>query len=72
MSIPAGGKDFSGASCEKASQVALAVKCLADDAGGIRDSALIAAREDPLEEGTKTHSSILAWRIPRMEEPDGL
>ena len=29
-------------------------------------------REDPLEEGMATHSSILAWRIPRSEEPDGL
>ena len=29
-------------------------------------------REDPLEEGTATHSSILAWRIPWMEEPGGL
>ena len=28
--------------------------------------------EDPLEEGMATHSSILAWRIPRTEEPDGL
>ena len=28
-------------------------------------------REDPLEEGMATHSSILAWRIPRKEEPDG-
>ena len=28
--------------------------------------------EDPLEEGTATHSSILAWRIPRTEEPGGL
>ena len=28
--------------------------------------------EDPLEEGTATHSSILAWRIPLTEEPDGL
>ena len=27
--------------------------------------------EDPLEEGTATHSSILAWRIPWTEEPDG-
>ena len=27
-------------------------------------------REDPLEEGTATHSSILAWRIPWREEPD--
>ena len=24
--------------------------------------------EDPLEEGMPTHSSILAWRIPRTEE----
>ena len=29
-------------------------------------------REDPLEEGTATHSGILAWRIPRTEEPGGL
>ena len=27
--------------------------------------------EDPLEEGMATRSSILAWRIPRREEPDG-
>ena len=25
--------------------------------------------ENPLEEGTATHSSILAWRIPQTEEP---
>ena len=29
-------------------------------------------REDPLEKGMATHSSILAWRIPWREEPDGL
>ena len=29
-------------------------------------------REDPLKEGTATHSSILAWRIPWTEEPGGL
>ena len=29
-------------------------------------------REDPLEKEMATHSSILAWRIPWMEEPDGL
>jgi len=28
--------------------------------------------EDPLEEGMATHSSTLAWRIPRTEEPGGL
>ena len=26
-------------------------------------------REDPLEEGMETHSSIIAWRIPWTEEP---
>ena len=28
-------------------------------------------REDPLEKEMSTHSSILAWRIPRTEEPGG-
>ena len=28
--------------------------------------------EDPLEKEMATHSSILAWRIPRTEEPGGL
>ena len=29
-------------------------------------------QEDPLEEGMATHSSILAWRIPKTEEPGEL
>ena len=29
-------------------------------------------REDPLEKEVATHSSILAWEIPRTEEPGGL
>ena len=29
-------------------------------------------REDPLEKEMATHSSILAWKIPRTEEPGGL
>ena len=28
--------------------------------------------EDPLEKGTGIHSSILAWKIPRIEEPGRL
>ena len=28
--------------------------------------------EDPLEEGMSTHFSILAWRIPWMEDSGGL
>ena len=33
---------------------------------------LILGQEDTLEESMATHSSILAWRIPWTEEPDGL
>ena len=29
-------------------------------------------QEDPLVNGMATHSSILAWRIPRIEEAGGL
>ena len=29
-------------------------------------------QEDPLQKEMATHSSILAWRIPQTEEPDGL
>ena len=29
-------------------------------------------QDDPLEKEMATHSSILAWEIPRMEEPGGL
>jgi len=28
--------------------------------------------EDPIEKEMATHSSILAWKIPRTEEPGGL
>ena len=28
--------------------------------------------EDPLEEDMATHFSVIAWRIPWTEEPDGL
>ena len=30
------------------------------------------SQEDPLEKETATHSSILAWKIPWIEEPGGL
>ena len=30
------------------------------------------SQEDPLEKEMATHSSSLAWKIPRMEEPGGL
>ena len=29
-------------------------------------------REDPLEKGISTHSSVLAWKIPWTEEPGRL
>ena len=34
------------------------------------DVSSIPGREDPLEEGMATHSSILAWKIPWMEVCD--
>ena len=45
------------------------VKNLTGNAG---DLGLIPGQEDLLEEETATCSSILAWRIPWMEEPGGL
>ena len=44
--------------------------CSAGDLGLI--PGLDLSREEPLEKGMATHSSILAWRIPRTEEPSGL
>ena len=41
-------------------------------AGDAGDAVQSLGREDPLEEGMATHSSILAWRIPWTEEPGGL
>ena len=29
-------------------------------------------QEDPLEKGMATHSGILAWKVPKTEEPDRL
>ena len=45
---------------------------LCDNAGDLRDVVRSLGREDSLEEGMTTHSSILAWRIPWMEEPGRL
>ena len=35
------------------------------------DLGLILDQEDPLEKGMATHSSNLAWRLPRTEESGG-
>ena len=48
------------------------VKNLPASAGDVRDVGLIPGREDPLEKEMATHSSVLAWRIPWIEEPGGL
>ena len=60
--------------CQKAwaSQLVLVVKSPPANAGDIETRAGSLGQEDPLEEGTATHSSILAWRIPWTEEPGGL
>ena len=41
-------------------------------AGDVRDVSRSLGQEDPLEKGTATNSSILAWRIPWTEEPGRL
>ena len=48
------------------------VKNLPANAGDIRDSGLIPGSGRSPKEGLATHSNILAWRIPWMEEPGRL
>ena len=36
------------------------------------DQGSVLGGEESLEEGTATHSSVLAWRVPWTEEPGGL
>ena len=57
-----------------ASQVALGVKNPPANAGDIKDvGAIPGSGRSPGEgHGWLTHSGILAWGIPRTEEPDGL
>ena len=53
----------------QASLVAQMVKCLPT----MRETRVQSlGREDPLEKEMATHSSILAWKIPRAEEPGRL
>ena len=42
------------------------------NAGDTKDMGSIPGREDPLEAGTTSHFSILAWTTPRTEKPRGL
>ena len=48
------------------------VKNTPGQAGDIRNMGSIPGWGRPLEEGTATHPSVLAWRIPWTEEPGGL
>ena len=50
----------------------LMVEKLPANAGDIRDPVLSLGWDDPLEEGMTTRFSILAWKIPWMEEPGRL
>ena len=56
----------------RASQVALVVKNPLANARDVRDAGSSLGQEEPLEGVMATLSSILAWRIPWAEEPDGL
>ena len=48
------------------------VKKPPSNTGDTRDVVQSLGLEDPLEEGLATYSSILAWRIPWTEGPDGI
>ena len=48
------------------------VKNLPANAKDMRDAGSVLGRDDPLEEGMETHSSVLAWEILWAEEPGGL
>ena len=63
-----------GPSCSWASQGALVVKNPPATAADTRDAGSIPGGEggDPLEEGTATRPSALAWKISWTEEPGGL
>ena len=50
----------------------LVVKSPPASAGDIRDAGLIPGSGRSPGGGHATHSSILAWRIPWIEEPGGL
>ena len=52
--------------------VELVVKNPAANAGDKRGMGLIPGLGGSLEKEMATHSSILAWRIPWTEQPDGL
>ena len=55
-----------------ASQTVLVVKNPPTNTGDTRDMGLVSlGREEPLEKGMATHSSILTWEIPWTEEPGG-
>ena len=57
--------------CMWASQVVLVVKNLPATAGDIKDLGSIPVWGRSPGEGHGTHSSILAWEIPWIEEPGG-
>ena len=50
----------------------LAVKNSSASAGDVGDMGSIPGSEDSLEKGMATPSSVLAWKIPRTEEPGRL
>ena len=57
---------------QEASQVALVVKNPPARAGDGETKVWSPGQEDALEEEMATHSSVLAWRIPRTAEDGGL
>ena len=55
-----------------ASQLVLVVNNPHANAGEVKMQVQSLSRQDRLQEGMATHSSMIPWRIPGTEEPDGL
>ena len=56
----------------RASQLVLVVKNSFANAGDLRNAGSIPGSGRYPGGGMATHSSVLAWRIPQIEEPGGL
>ena len=53
-------------------QLVMNLPAMQETSYNTRNPDLILGSERYLEKEMATHSSILAWKIPRTEEPDGL
>ena len=64
--------DVKSPEVEHPARASLVVQTVKDPPAVKETQVWFPGHEDPLEKELAAHSSILAWRIPWTEEPDGL